>query len=77
MAQPISPAGCKHCNNMSSCWFEPPSRSKFIYYFFQKEYKGLGTRNLITGTSKCLVPGFHTTCVKYNKRKTTKITMVN
>ena len=56
------PVGSIDCNYLSSCWFEPPSRSKFI--IFQGEYKGLEIKNLICGRAKSLVPGFHTVCVK-------------
>ena len=45
MAQPISSVGLKHCNNMSNCWFDTPSRSIFI--IFQVECKGPKSKILI------------------------------
>ena len=53
---PISPVGVKHHNNMSSRWFDTPSRSIFI--IFQEEYKGPKNEILISGAPKSIQPGF-------------------
>ena len=61
MAQPISPVGWKHCNTMSSCRFELPSRPIFI--ILQEEYKGPKCENFYFGQEQSLCLPFHTNSI--------------